>query len=90
MSKKQKSKPIEKSGSNIPVIGFSWDSNTAIDELGWNIAKSIANQNGPNLAKFIVDFKDKCPNDELRIIAHSMGSRVTLSAIQSLYDSISI
>ena len=34
-----------------------------------------------------MDFKDKCPNDDLRIIAHSMGSRVTLSAIQSLYDS---
>jgi hypothetical protein len=78
---------LQKSGYNIPVIGFSWDSNTAIDETGWNIAKFIANQNGPKLAKFIVDFKNKCPNDDLRIIAHSMGSRVTLSAIQSLYDS---
>ena len=78
---------LQKSGSNIPVIGFSWDSNTKIDETGWDIAKFIANQNGPKLAKFIVDFKDKCSNDDLRIIAHSMGSRVTLSANQSLYDS---
>jgi hypothetical protein len=77
---------LQKSGSNIPVIGFSWDSNTTIDETGWDIAKFIANQNGPKLAKFIVDFKNKCPNDDLRIIAHSMGSRVTLSAIQSLYE----
>jgi hypothetical protein len=78
---------LQNSRYNIPVIGFSWDSNTAIGQSGWSIAKFIANQNGPNLAKFIVDFKDECPNDDLRIIAHSLGSRVTLSAIQSLYDS---
>jgi hypothetical protein len=46
----------------------------------------IANKNGPLLGKFISDFKDKCPNDKVRIIAHSLGSRVTLSAIQWLYD----
>ncbi len=27
-----------------------------------------------------------CPNDKLRLIAHSLGSRVTLSAIQWIYD----
>ncbi len=77
---------LENSGYRVPVIGFSWDSNTTLDPSGWNIAKLIANQNGPKLAKFIADFKDRCPNDDLRIIAHSLGSRVALSSIQWLYD----
>jgi hypothetical protein len=80
------SRSLQNSGYPIPVIGFSWDSNTTIDPPGWIIAKPIANSNGLVLAKFIKDFKTQCPNDDLRIIAHSMGSRVTLSAIQSLYD----
>ena len=80
-------------GYHIPVIGFSWDSNTAfsldniaISQAGWATAKKIANGNGPLLGKFIIDFKQKCPNDKLRIIAHSLGSRVVLSAVQWLYD----
>ena len=84
---------LQKSGYHIPVIGFSWDSNTPfsldntnLSQHGWNIAKKIANENGPILAKFIVDFKNKCPNGKVRIIAHSLGSRVTLSAIQGLYN----
>jgi hypothetical protein len=84
---------IRKEGSNIPVIGFSWDSDTAfsldnidLSQRGWRIAKQIANENGPILAKFIDSFKDECQGSKLRIIAHSLGSRVTLSAIQSLYD----
>lgn len=86
---------LEKAGYDIPVIGFSWDSNTefSLDDLslskhGWNIAKIIANSNGPLLGNFIQQFNDDCPNDKLRIIAHSLGSRVTLSAIQSLYENI--
>ena len=85
---------LQKSGYAFPLIGFSWDSNTpfSLDDLdlsqhGWDVAKRIANENGPLLTKFIADFKSKCPEDKLRIIAHSLGSRVTLSAIQSLYDS---
>jgi hypothetical protein len=84
---------LQKSGNHIPVIGFTWDSNTpfSLDDInlsqkGWIIAKEIANENGPILAKFIVDFKNQCPNDKVRIIAHSLGSRVTMSAIQWLYD----
>jgi hypothetical protein len=72
---------LERSGYNIPLIGFSWDS-----DIKWNAAKKMANENGHLLAEFISEFKNKCPTDNLRIIAHSLGSRVTLSAIQSLYD----
>ena len=53
---------------------------------GWKTAKVIANNNGPLLAKFILGYKEICPHDEIRLIAHSLGSRVTLSALQSLHD----
>jgi hypothetical protein len=69
---------------NIPVIGFSWDSNTVINPSGWTIAKSIAKQNGPKLAKFLTDFKTKCPNHNIRIIAHSLGAKVVENALINL------
>jgi esterase/lipase superfamily enzyme len=69
---------------NIPVVGFSWDSTTAINPSGWTIAKSIANQNGPKLAKFLSDFRTNCPNHNIRIIAHSLGAKVVESALINL------
>lgn len=75
---------LNANGYNIPVVGFSWDSNTAINASGWAIAKFIANQNGLKLAKFISDFKANCPNSNIRIIAHSLGAKVVESALISL------
>lgn len=79
---------------DISLIGFSWSSDTkfsiddpTLSQQGWDLAKIIANKNGPLLAKFILEYKEICPNDEIRLIAHSLGSRVTLSALQSLYES---
>ncbi len=69
---------------DIPVVGFSWDSNTVINPSGWAIAKSIANQNGPKLAKFLCDFRINCQNHHIRIIAHSLGAKVVESALISL------
>jgi Alpha/beta hydrolase of unknown function (DUF900) len=63
-----------------PSIGFSWDANTT-----WTIAKYIAKENGLKLGQFIFDFKDKCPSTTVRVIAHSLGSRVVLSALESLH-----
>jgi esterase/lipase superfamily enzyme len=68
----------------IPLIGLSWDSNTY-----WDNAKSIAKENGPKLAQFILNYKETCEQSEdvkLRLIAHSQGSRVILSALQSLHE----
>jgi hypothetical protein len=69
------------------LIGFSWDSDTEInpDGTGWLIAKLIAKENGPKLAQFIFDYKNKCQATEVRLIAHSMGARVALSVLESLY-----
>jgi hypothetical protein len=72
---------------SIPVIGFSWDSNTTIitpNNSGWSIAKDIAQDNGPKLANFIFDYKENCSNTNIRIIAHSLGARVILNALQDL------
>ena len=53
---------------------------------GWKVAKVIANKNGELLADLIVGYKEECPNDKVRLVAHSLGSRVVLSALQSLHD----
>ncbi len=64
----------------IPLIGLSWDSKT-----DWDPAKSVAKENGPMLAQFILNYKETCKHEQnkdvkVRILAHSMGSRVILSA----------
>lgn len=82
---------LDSVGYDSPLIGFSWDSDTETDleGTGWNIAKYIANENGPKLAQFILDLKEHCievsSNDiQVRLLGHSLGSRVILSALQSL------
>jgi pimeloyl-ACP methyl ester carboxylesterase len=73
-----------------PLVGFSWDSNTIIssDGSGWNIAKLIAKDNGPKLAQFLLDYKNTCRQQiqdiKIRLVSHSMGARVILSALESL------
>jgi len=69
---------------DIPSSWFYWDSTTAINPSSWDIAKSIAKQNGPKLAKFLSDFKTNCPNCNMRIIAHSLGAKVVESALINL------
>ncbi len=54
-----------------------------------NIAKFIAKENGSKLAKFLLDLKNYCVehhdnNIEIRLVGHSLGSRVILSALDSL------
>jgi hypothetical protein len=70
----------------FPVIGFSWDSDTEISSSGWNYAKIIAKENGPKLAQFILDLKESCPQNEIRLIAHSLGAMVVLSSLDSLHS----
>lgn len=68
----------------IPLIGFSWDSNTPVNKDGWETAKDIAEKNGPKLAQFVLDFKNKCKDTDIRIIAHSLGAEVVNSTLASL------
>jgi hypothetical protein len=82
---------IKNAGYNYPVVGFSWDSDTTLDIEGdgWNIAKLIAKENGPKLAQFLLGLKNYCiehydNNIDIRLVGHSLGSRVILSALDSL------
>jgi Alpha/beta hydrolase of unknown function (DUF900) len=68
----------------VPIVGFSWESNTT-----WANAKQIANENGPELAHFIFDYKNTCKHQHnkdvnVRLVAHSLGARVVLSTLEGL------
>jgi pimeloyl-ACP methyl ester carboxylesterase len=84
---------LDNMGYAFPLIGFSWDSDTEISSNGWEIAKEIARDNGPKLAQFIIDLKDWCNQQDpgkdikIRLIGHSLGSRVILSALDNLSKS---
>jgi hypothetical protein len=75
--------------NNNSVVGFSWDANP--NKNNWTIAKSIAKYNGPKLAQFILNYADICKDlhdqdVKIRLVAHSLGSRVVLSSFDSLYN----
>jgi pimeloyl-ACP methyl ester carboxylesterase len=71
---------------SIPLIGLSWDS-----DKDWDPAKSKAKEDGLKLARFISEYKDTCMRDlnkdvAIRLLGHSLGSRVILSALQGLHE----
>ena len=77
---------LENQKYSIPLIGFSWHSDTE-----WLAAQFIAKWNGPLLADFIVKLMDDCKRSQpekdikIRLIGHSLGARVILSALDSLH-----
>ena len=74
-------KSITINNYSIPLIGFSWDSNTPLNKSGWEIAKKIATNNGQKLAQFISDFKNKCKDVDIRLIAHSLAAAIVNSTL---------
>jgi hypothetical protein len=74
---------LEHNNYSIPIIGFSWDSNTA-PFTGWYPAELIGYNNGPKLGHFIMDFNIHCPNTAIKIIGHSLGGRVILGTLDYL------
>jgi Alpha/beta hydrolase of unknown function (DUF900) len=74
-------KSLAANNYSIPLIGFSWDSNTPFNKNGWEIAKNIAKDNGLKLAQFIFDLKNKCKDTDIRLIAHSLGAAVVNSTL---------
>ena len=81
---------LKQIGYTYPVIGFSYDSNTKGAHLkkselkALRIGQKIAHQNGKNLSQFIIDFKKQSPETKIRLIGHSLGSEVIISAIKKL------
>lgn len=81
---------LKQLGYIYPVIGFSYDSNTKGAHIkkselkALHIGKKIAQKNGRNLSKFILDFKNKNPKTKIRLIGHSLGSNLIYNTIQYL------
>lgn len=77
-------------GYHHPVIGFHYDSNTTGAHLpkhekrALSAGQIIAQKNGRNLSRFIMDFKSKSPKTKIRLIGHSLGSQVILSTVENL------
>jgi uncharacterized protein DUF726 len=51
---------------------------------GWIIGKSIAENNGPKLANSISQYKNNCPDTDVRVIGHSLGAEVVRSTLMNL------
>lgn len=77
-------KSLEKNDYLHPVIGFSWDSKTGL--FDFDDAKFIATLNGKKLGQFIFDFKCKNPDTAIHLVGHSLGTRVILNTLQTLYE----
>ncbi len=80
-------KAIDPSIQPMPVVLYSWDSNTPFDieGNGWRMAKGIADNNGQFLANSILKLSNDCnSNVGIHIIAHSLGARVVLNALHDL------
>jgi hypothetical protein len=65
---------------DIAVFSFNWNSSTEISRDGWSEAKSRTYGYGIELADDILNHKLQCQDDKVRLIAHSLGSRVVLSS----------
>lgn len=61
-------------------VGFSWDSDKGggLDQ-GWYEATEIADRNGPKLANWVWN-----TDRPIRLVGHSLGARVVLSALETL------
>ena len=83
-------KRLKQLGYHYPVIGFSYDSNTKGAHLkktelkALHTGQRIAQKNGMNLSRFIIDFKKKSSKTKIRLIGHSLGTQVILSTIKNL------
>jgi hypothetical protein len=81
---------LKKLGYSHPVIGYSYDSNVigahlmAFAQHALSVGQIIAKKNGRNLATFIEDFKSVSPKTRIRLLGHSLGSQVILSAVERL------
>jgi pimeloyl-ACP methyl ester carboxylesterase len=75
---------LENNSYTYPLVGYSWDSDNV-----WIASQYISKWNGPILADFILKLTNSCNIDkgkdmQIRIIGHSLGSRVILSSLDSL------
>ena len=75
---------LEAAGYGGSSAVFTWDSDKGDSvDLGWADAKEIAERNGKKLANFLQWYTNE-HGVEARLIAHSLGARVSIYALQTL------
>lgn len=84
ISFEQSTQALRNNGYDRPVVGYSWDADTGLD--AWWAATEIAERNGAKLAQFLTDYADATGGTSVRLLAHSLGARVVLSAVRTLND----
>ena len=72
-------KSLNHNNYKIPLVGFSWNS-----KVDYPLAQNNAKVNGPELANFISNFKNKCKDTDIRLVAHSLGAAVVNSTLVNL------
>lgn len=73
-------------GYDGSVAVYSWDSDKGDSiDLGWASAKDIAKRNGKKLANVCQWYANEYDVD-VRLIAHSLGARVVMYALQTLEE----
>lgn len=82
ISFEQSTQALRNNGYERPVVGYSWDADTGLDN--WWPATEIAERNGYKLAQFLFDYTRATGGTSVRLLAHSLGARVVLSAVRTL------
>jgi pimeloyl-ACP methyl ester carboxylesterase len=71
------------------IAGFSWDADTQHDALsatGFHEGRRHAVGNGPKLARFVADYRARCPRTRIHLLGYSMGARVALETLWAADD----
>lgn len=80
---------LQAAGYDGSVAVYSWDSDKGDSvDIGWSSAKDIAERNGKKLANFLQWYSNEYDVD-VRLIAHSLGARVVMYALETLEEAYS-
>lgn len=71
---------LRNDGVRHPVVGYSWDS-----DRDWGPAKRTAEENGPALAAWLVDWA-AADGPPVHLVGHSLGARVICECLRTLAD----
>lgn len=71
-------------GYDHPLVGFTWDADRVLAIDDWYPTVRIAQSNGGLLASFLAAYRRANPDTSIRLIGHSLGAQVALSALTRL------
>lgn len=71
-------------GYEAPLVGFTWDSDRVLAIDDWYPTVAVARRNGRRLAAFVRDYRRANPDAEVRLVGHSLGAQIALSALERL------